>query len=57
MEGCFKNYKKINAKERISKFGLERFSSSNEDTKFYTGFADYVTVSEFWKCVEPNAPT
>ena len=46
----------FNAKERISKFGLERFSSSNEDIKFYTGFPDYVILSEFWKYVEPNAP-
>ena len=43
------------AKERISKFGLERFSSSDEDIKFYTGFPDYVTLLEFWKYVEPNA--
>ena len=46
----------LKAKERISKFGLERFSSSNGDIKFYTGFPDYVTLSEFWEYVEPNAP-
>ena len=46
----------LNAKKRISKFGLERFSSSNEERQFYTGFPDYVTLSEFWKYVEPNAP-
>ena len=46
----------LNAKESISKFGLERFSSSNEERKFYTGFPDYVTLSEFWNYVEPNAP-
>ena len=44
------------AKERISKFGLERFSSSNEDIQIYTGFPDYVALSEFWKYVEPNSP-
>ncbi|XP_068723262.1 uncharacterized protein [Montipora capricornis] len=43
------------AKERISKFGLERFSSSDEDINFFTGFPDYVTLLEFWKYVEPNA--
>ena len=26
------------SKERIYKFGLERFSGSSEDIKFYTGF-------------------
>ena len=46
----------LNPKKRISKFGLERFSSSNEERQFYTGFPDYVTSSEFWKYVEPNAP-
>ena len=34
---------------------MERFSSSDEDIKFYTGFPDYVTLLEFWKYVEPNA--
>ena len=28
---------------RVSKFGLERFSNSNEEIKFYAGFPDYVT--------------
>ena len=40
------------SKERIYKFGLERFSSSSEDIKFYTGFPDYPTLIEFWKYVE-----
>ena len=52
----FQELQELNAKERISKFGLERFSSSNEERKFYTGFPDYVTLSEFWNYVEPNAP-
>ena len=43
------------SKERICKFGLERFSGSSEDIKFYTGFPDYPTLLEFWKCVEPSA--
>ena len=43
------------SKERIYKFGLERFSSSSEDIKFYAGFPDYPTLIEFWKCVEPSA--
>ena len=43
------------SKEIIYKFGLERFSSSSEDIKFYTGFPDYPTLIEFWKYVEPSA--
>ena len=42
------------SKERIYKFGLERFSSSSEDIKFYTGFPDYPTLIEFWKYVQPS---
>ena len=41
--------------ERIYKFGLERFSSSSEDIKFYSGFPDYPTLIEFWKYLEPSA--
>ena len=43
------------SKERIYKFGLERFSSSSEDSKFYTGFPDYPNLIERWKYVEPSA--
>ena len=43
------------SKERIYKFGLERFSGSSDDIKFYTGFPDYPTLIEFWKYVEPRA--
>ena len=43
------------SKERIYKFGLERFSNSSDDIKFYTGFPDYPTLIEFWKYVEPSA--
>ena len=43
------------SRERIYKFGIERFSGSNEDIKFYTGFPDYPTLIEFWKYVEPSA--
>ena len=32
------------SKDRIYKFGLERFSSSSEDIKFYPGLPDYPTV-------------
>ena len=46
--GLLQELQEFKAKHRISKFGLERFSSSNEDIKFYTGFPDYVTLSEFW---------
>ena len=42
-------------KERIYKFGLERFSGCSQDIKFYTGFPDYATLLEFWKYVEPSA--
>ena len=43
------------SKERIYKFGLERFSSSSKDIKFYTGFPDYPTLIEFWKFAAPSA--
>ena len=43
------------SKERIYKFGLERFSSSSENIKFYTGFPDYPTLIEFWIYEEPSA--
>ena len=43
------------SKERIYKFGAERFSVSSEDIKFYTVFPDYATLLEFWKYVEPSA--
>ena len=43
------------SKERIYKFGLQRFSSSSEDIMVYTGFPDYPTLIEFWKYVEPSA--
>ncbi|KAJ7394877.1 hypothetical protein OS493_000712 [Desmophyllum pertusum] len=66
LEECIEEMKKENerllhelqeskAKERIYKFGLERFSSSSEDINFYTGFPDYGTLLEFWKYVEPSA--
>ena len=42
-------------KERIYKLGLERFSSSSKDIKFYTGFPDYPTLIEFWKYVVSSA--
>ncbi len=43
------------SREMIYKFAIERFSGSNEDIKFYTGFPDYPTLIEFWKYVEPSA--
>ena len=43
------------SKERIYKIGLERFSSSSEDIKCYTGFPDYPSLIELWKYVEPSA--
>ena len=32
------------SKERIYKFGVERFSGSSADIKFYTGFPDCPTL-------------
>ena len=37
------------SKERIYKFGLERFLSSSEDIKLYSAFPDCPTSIEFWK--------
>ena len=54
-ERLFHELQESKSKERIYKFGLERFSSSSEDVKFYAGFPDYPTLIEFWKCVEPSA--
>ena len=45
----------IKSKERIYKFGLERFSGCSEDIKWYTGFPDCAILLEFWKYVEPSA--
>jgi len=42
-ERLFHKLQESKSKERIYKFGLERFSGSSEDIKFYTGFPDYPT--------------
>ncbi|XP_034024724.1 uncharacterized protein LOC117509014 [Thalassophryne amazonica] len=36
-----------------SKFGLERFSNSDEDIRFYTRFASHAHLMGFWKQIEP----
>nr|XP_019966911.1 PREDICTED: uncharacterized protein LOC109645721 [Paralichthys olivaceus] len=35
------------------KFGLERFSTSDHDIRFYTRFASYSHLLAFWKWIEP----
>ncbi|XP_016092814.1 uncharacterized protein [Sinocyclocheilus grahami] len=34
-------------------FGLERFSSSDDDIRFYTRFASYRHLQAFWRMIEP----
>ena len=50
------NMKRImEEKFRISRFGLERFSSDDESVKFYTGFPSNNHIKRFFEFVEPNA--
>ena len=37
----------------LSKFGLERFASSDDDIFFYTGFQSYNALIGFWNFVKP----
>ena len=37
----------------LSKFGLERFASSDDDIFFYTGFQSYTALIAFWNFVKP----
>ena len=37
----------------LSKFGLERFASSDDDIFFYTGFQSYNALIAFWNFVKP----
>lgn len=39
----------------LSKFGIERFKSSDDDIFFYTGFPNYDTLMAFWEYVKPCA--
>ena len=39
----------------LLKFGLERFSSNDDDIFFYTGFSSYETLLTFWNFVKPSA--
>jgi len=43
------------AQLRIYKFGLERFSTDNDDIKFYTGFPSYQHLTLFYNLVRPSA--
>nr|XP_020453668.1 uncharacterized protein LOC109958994 isoform X2 [Monopterus albus] len=38
-----------------NKFGLERFSASDDDIRFYTRFATYAHLMAFWRQIEPAA--
>ena len=39
----------------LSKFGLERFASSDDDIFFYTGFQSYDALIAFWNFAKPCA--
>ena len=38
---------------RVEKFGLQRFSGSDSDIRFYTGFSDYYTLTSFYEFLGP----
>ena len=37
----------------LSKFGLERFGSNDDDIFFYTGFQSYRALMAFWNFIKP----
>ena len=37
----------------LSKFGLERFGSNNDDICFYTGFQSHRALMAFWNFIKP----
>ena len=39
----------------LSKFGLERFTCSDDDIFFYTGFQSYNAFIAFWNSVKPSS--
>ncbi|XP_068761975.1 uncharacterized protein [Montipora capricornis] len=39
----------------LSKFGLERFASSDDDIFFYTGFQSYSSLIAFWNFLKPRS--
>lgn len=45
----------LRARVALSRFGLERFKSSDEDIFFYTGFQNYQTLIAFWDFVKPSS--
>ena len=38
---------------QVEKFGLQRFSDSDSDIRFYTGFPDYNTLTSFYEFLGP----
>ena len=47
-----KNYD-LKQKLLLSKFGLERFGSNDDDIFFYTGFQSYRAFMAFWNFIKP----
>ena len=39
--------------KRLSKFGLERFGSNDDDIFFYKGFRSYRALMTFWNFIKP----
>ncbi|XP_076842458.1 uncharacterized protein LOC143487035 [Brachyhypopomus gauderio] len=44
---------KLEQTQLHSRFGLQRFAASDEDIRFYTGFASYSHLMAFWELIEP----
>ena len=44
----------LTEKFSFSKFSVERFSSNDDDTFFYTGFQSYEALIAFWNFVKPS---
>lgn len=44
-----------NTQLALNRFGLERFSSNDNDIKFYTGFPSYKHFVLFYNFIQPNA--
>ena len=40
---------------RISRFGIERFSTDNAKVRFYTGFTSYKLFTTFFEWLQPSA--
>ncbi|KAK7910479.1 hypothetical protein WMY93_015163 [Mugilogobius chulae] len=48
--------KQMEEMEIVSRFGLERFASSDDDIRLYTRFASYAHLMSFWNQIEPALP-